>query len=194
MKLAVFIILDQFADWEGAYLSTQLNQSKDWQVAYASNQEQVSSIGGLQVEPQYQLTTIPEKVDLLVLIGGNSWQLENEKFKMLLKQRLLDGQPVTAICGAVDFMAKNGLLNTYRHTGNSLALWTDFSEYHNQQQFLEAQVVSDRNLVTANGTATLEFTRQVLKLVHFSESVDQELDLYQLGFYQYVEKYGNPFA
>lgn len=62
MKLAVFIILDQFADWEGAYLSTQLNQSKDWQVAYASNQDQVSSIGGLQVKPQYQLTTIPEKV------------------------------------------------------------------------------------------------------------------------------------
>ena len=32
MKQALFLILDEYADWEGAYLSTTLNQREDWSV------------------------------------------------------------------------------------------------------------------------------------------------------------------
>ena len=36
MKTALFLMLDQYADWEASYLASQLNKSTDWQVKTAS--------------------------------------------------------------------------------------------------------------------------------------------------------------
>ena len=82
----------------------------------------------------------------------------------------------------------------YRHTGNAQYLWRQDKEYVNGQDFVATQVVTDCNLVTANGTAALAFTNQVLKMIAFlpSAEVDKATDLYQLGFYQYCKQYGNP--
>ncbi|WP_125766724.1 type 1 glutamine amidotransferase family protein [Lapidilactobacillus wuchangensis] len=193
MKLAIFVILKQFSDWEGAYLASQLNQSSQWQVKYASNQTSVTSIGGLTVLPDYQLDQLPQEIDLLVLIGGNAWQLTDQQFVTKLQQRLQNKLPVAAICGAVDFLAKNGLLNQYQHTGNSQSLWADYPDYQNQTGYQLHQAVRDRNLVTANGTAALDFTEQVLMMIDFSAQIRQQVDFYRLGFYQYCKKYGNPF-
>ena len=48
MKTALFVLLDQYADWEAAYLLSLLNQRDDWQIQTASNLPLVHSIGGLQ--------------------------------------------------------------------------------------------------------------------------------------------------
>lgn len=39
MKQAVFVVLDEYADWEGAYLSSMLNQTDDWEIKTASIRE-----------------------------------------------------------------------------------------------------------------------------------------------------------
>lgn len=61
--------------------------------------------------------------------------------------------------------------------------------------FLEKkQAVRDRNLVTANGTAALDFTELTLGLIGDHQAdAKRAVDLYRLGFYDYCEKYGNPF-
>ena len=111
-------------------------------------------------------------------------------------QHLNASKPVGAICGAVDYLAQNGFLTGYQHTGNSLAMWHNYPNYQNSADFHEQQVISDKNLVTANGTAALAFTAAVLQLIHFqsSEELTRTIDLYRLGFYQYCQKYGNPFG
>lgn len=131
----------------------------------------------------------------LILIGGNSWQIENSVLKQLLQDRLTNSKFVGAICGAVDYLAKNGLLTNFKHTGNAQYLWKDFDQYQNKSDFLEEQTVCDHNLVTANGTAPLEFTKQVLKMIKCknSEQIDKDIYLYEFGFYQYCKEYGNPF-
>ncbi|MBS1008070.1 type 1 glutamine amidotransferase family protein [Leuconostoc suionicum] len=196
MKQAVFVILDEYADWESAYLSSMLNQSDEWQVQTASIKNMVSSIGGFHTSVDLTLNQISSDIDLLVLIGGNSWNIEDTKLKNLVDQRLDNNQPVGAICGAVDYLAKNGLLNKHKHTGNALYLWNEFDNYTNGQNFIEKQVVRDQKLVTANGTAALEFTTEVLKMVQFNDdnSIEKQVALQELGFYKYSEKYGNPFA
>ncbi|MFT8616771.1 MAG: type 1 glutamine amidotransferase family protein [Lentilactobacillus hilgardii] len=196
MKQAVFVILDEYADWEGAYLSSMLNQSDEWEVQTASIKPTVSSIGGFHTSVDLTLDQISSDVDLLILIGGNSWNIDNTKLEQIVSQRLDNDQSVAAICGAVDFLAKNGLLSSYKHTGNSLYLWKEFNNYTNGQDFIEKQVVHDQNLVTANGTAALEFTSEVLKMIHFNDddSIEKQVALQELGFYKYSEKYGNPFA
>ena len=53
MKKALFLLLDEFADWEGAYLSSTLNQYDSWSVSTISIEEEVSSLGGFSVIADY---------------------------------------------------------------------------------------------------------------------------------------------
>lgn len=156
----------------------------------------VKSIGGFTTTIDYLLSDLPENIDLLVLIGGNSWALINHQLVTLIQRRLTTNQPTAAICGAVDFLARNSLLTGYQHTGNAQMMWKAYTGYTNPNDFEKQQVVTDRNLVTANGTAALTFTNHVLKLIGFNspEEIDKATDLYQIGFYNYCQKYGNPFA
>lgn len=55
-----------------------------------------------------------------------------------------------AICRAVDYLARNGLLNNYKHTGNALFLWKNYSSYTNSANFFKKQAIRDKNLITAN--------------------------------------------
>lgn len=95
-----------------------------------------------------------------------------------------------AICSAVDYLAKNGLLTNFKHTGNAQYLWKDFDQYQNKSDFFQEQTVRDHNLVTANGAAPLEFTKQVLKMIKFknSEQIDKDIYLCEFGFYQFCKK------
>lgn len=93
-------------------------------------------------------------------------------------------------------MARQGFLNDNYHTGNALYLWDHYQDYRNRDGFLEEQAVIDNNLVTANGTAALEFTNLVLQMIDFSteKKINKIIDLYKIGFYNYCERYGHPFA
>ncbi|RIN27103.1 glutamine amidotransferase, partial [Staphylococcus succinus] len=53
MKKALFLLLDEFADWEGSYLSSTLNQSDTWSVNTISVDKKVTSLGGLSVLIDY---------------------------------------------------------------------------------------------------------------------------------------------
>lgn len=194
MKQAIFFLLDEYADWEGAYLASTLNQSADWEVKTASIQPTVTTIGGFTTVTDYLIDAIPQDLDLLILIGGNSWAIEDDRIKPLVASNLARGTVIGAICGAVDYLARNGFLNDYLHTGNTFYFWND-SEYDNVKSFIEEQAVRDRNLITANGTATLEFTELVLKAVNFSseEEIEKSVTMHKLGYYQFCEKYGNPY-
>lgn len=64
-------------------------------------------------------------------------------------------------------MAKCGVLNDVKHTGNGLEqlkLWGG-ENYTNAEGYVHVQAVSDRNIVTANGSATLKFAKELLLLL-----------------------------
>lgn len=194
MKTALFVLLDQYADWEAAYLTSEINQRAGWEIKTASNLSQVQSIGGLRTTIDVNFADLAKAVDLLVLIGGNSWEIQSPELDAFIELHLTHQRPVAAICGAVDYLAKQGFLSSYRHTGNTQLLWQDFQNYQNPEDFIERQAVSDRNLVTANGTAALDFTEFTLQLIGDSLiEAKRTVDLYRLGYYDYIKKYGNPF-
>lgn len=195
MKKALFVLLDEYADWEAAYLLSLLNQRDDWQIETVSNLPQVRSIGGLQTMIDLNFSEIDQMHHLLVLIGGNSWDIQDQNLYQIIDEQLSNGLPVAAICGAVDYLAFHGFLEGYRHTGNTRIRWQDFSNYQSPENFVERLAVIDRNLVTANGTAALDFTEFVLQLIGDSMiEAKREVDLYRFGFYGYQEKYGSSFG
>ncbi len=76
------------------------------------------------------------------------------------------GAMVAAICGATAGLANNGYLNSRKHTSNDLAYMKMVCPHYKGEPFYEIEpAVSDENLVTASGTAPLEFAREVLKKI-----------------------------
>lgn len=195
MKKAIFIILDKYSDWESAYLASQLNQDENWKVETASNKDYVESIGGLNTKVDYKIKDIPSNIDLLVLIGGKSWNIKSKELFNVIKKSFDNGIYIGAICAAVNYLAQNGFLNGYKHTGNSKHIMEQFEKYKNKDNFIESQATKDKNLVTANGTASLEFTNLVLKMINkdSDENIDKMAYMYKYGFYEYRKKYGNPY-
>ena len=75
-------------------------------------------------------------------------------------------------------MARHGFLNRVRHTGNGLGqlkLWGGDS-YTNPEGYVAEQAVCDRNIVTANGSATLEFAR--LLLLRLENDTPERIEMY----------------
>ncbi|MBM0783899.1 glutamine amidotransferase [Staphylococcus epidermidis] len=171
MKKALFLLLDEFSDWEIAYLSSIINSNKKWMTKRVSVKDKVKSI------------------------GGNKWNIEEKTLLKFIEKAFELKKPIGAICGAVDYLAKNGFLNNYKHTGNSFYLWNEFKNYENDNGFVETQAITDGNLVTANGTGEIEFTEKVLRLVNFDTptNIDKKIFMIKNGFYEYCKKYGNPY-
>ena len=195
MKKALFLLLDEFADWEGVYLSSILNQDDNWSVSTISVEENVSSLGGFSVLVDYIIGDEPKDYDLLVMIGGNSWDNDSENLLKFVEEAFNKNIVIGAICGAVDYLARNGFLNKYKHTGNSVYIWQNYKKYKPENEFLEKQSVVDNMLITANGTASLEFNESILREIDFDseKSIEKTIFMNRFGFYKYCEKYGNPY-
>lgn len=164
----VFVLLDGFADWEGAPLAAALTQPEGeyqaFDVLYASDRKEPRrSIGGLTVLPDISLAEIPPDARALVLIGGTSWRKpEAEAVVPIVARFLAEDKAVGAICDAARFLGAHGLLNGHRHTANFLREMADEAKYLNAAGFVAEDCVRDRNLVTANGQAPYLFGREML--------------------------------
>ncbi|WP_425886250.1 type 1 glutamine amidotransferase family protein [Parabacteroides sp. ASD2025] len=192
-KEVLFLILNDYADWESAFLATSLNTGvmPDSEIKYVSKTvaptlEEVHSIGGFRTLPDYSFQNMPSDYAALVLIGGMQWKSpEAEQVAPIVREALRQGKIVGAICNAASFMCAHGFLNNVKHTGNTLAqlkLWGE-ANYTNEAGYVEQQAVSDKNIVTANGTGHLEFTRE-LQILLQADSIDRingAYDFYKNG-------------
>ena len=73
-----------------------------------------------------------------------------------------------------------------QRTGNGLDQLKKWggTGYTNAENYVEAQAVCDKNIITANGVGHLEFTRDLLLLLKANspEQINQWYDFYKNGF------------
>ena len=200
MKNIVFVILDEFADWEAAFLSSALNDkniTKNYTTNFASIDKNLKkSMGNLKVLPDLTLKEIDENdVDGLVLIGGRTWrsQIEETNTKIVELVKKFKNNPnkvVGAICDAAYFLATNGLLNDRKHTVNSFDEIKDNLNYTNSKNFVEMESVIDGNLVTAKGDSPIHFAKNVMIALGDipEKNVNLFFDIYTIGFVKAFEK------
>lgn len=160
------LIFDGFADWEAAYAVAELRRSGKQQVVTVGyTGEPVVSMGGLCVLPDYELAELDvEMIRLLILPGGEAWEREpaDPALESLLRHLLAHRVPVAAICAATVALARIGALDDRQHTGNGLAwLQQQVPSYAGAGTYVEAPAVRDRGVITARGTAALEFAREI---------------------------------
>lgn len=172
----LYILLPDYATHEIVYLSQAIASDeyalketpKYVNKVVAPTMEPVKSISGFRTLPDYSFETMPDDYAALVLIGGFGWTTPvAEQVEPIVRQAIEKGKIVGAICNGTSFMAKCGFLNTVKHTGNGLKqlkIWGG-DNYINPEGYAHAQAVSDKNIVTANGSATLEFAKELLLLL-----------------------------
>jgi Putative intracellular protease/amidase len=172
MKEIIFVLLNEFADWEGAFIATCLNSGVKpgnpikYKVKTMSlTKEPITSIGGFKVLPDYSINDLPDDYAGLILIGGMKW-FEPEALQIvpLLEKAIVGKKLVAGICNASVFLGMNGFLDNIKHTSNGLNYIKQFAgtKYRGQNNYINKQAVRDGNMVTANGVGHVEFCREIL--------------------------------
>ncbi len=190
MKKEVLVfIFDGYADWEPAFICSQLNSLNEGYVVktVSLDMEPKRSMGSFTVLPDYCVKDFPRDFVLLVLCGGNAWmEQKNNGVLPLVEYAVRQGIPVGAICNAANFMAENGFLDHVGHTGNTLEFMeAQAPHYRGSRHFQEKQAVCDGGIITANGSAALEFAAEILRLIKAmpEPEISNWVRLHKDGFY-----------
>lgn len=191
----LYVLLPDYAAHEAVYLSeaiaadeTAIRVSPKYvNKTVAPSSEAVRSIGGFRTLPDYSFDTMPDDYAALVLIGGFGWATPiAERVVPIVRNAIERGKTVGAICNAASFMAKHGFLNDVRHTGNGIGQLRQWggANYTNAAGYVRAQAVADKNIVTANGSATLEFAKELLLLLgnDTADRIEMYYRFNKLGF------------
>lgn len=190
MKKEILVfIFDGYADWESSYICSELNSPQtDYIVKTLSlDKEPKLSMGGFRVMPDYSIDDYPKNFEMLLLIGGYDWMKQkNNAVKPVVEYAVKQHIPVAAICNSANFMAENGYLDTIQHTGNTLAFMKEQApSYKGDCNFIEKQVVCDAAIITANGTAALEFAKEIMMYLNIKTitEINEWYRLHKVGFY-----------
>ncbi|MBU5317751.1 glutamine amidotransferase [Clostridium bornimense] len=190
-KTILFVILQQYADWEAAYITsaiTMLGQGQYEIKTVSLSKDAVQSIGGFRVLPDYDIASIPKDYEAVVLIGGMTWRNENaQQVKTLVEECYQNGKVLGGICDASAFLGTVGVLNDVIHTSNDLndlKQWAG-SIYTGETKYIAKQAVRDKNVITANGTAPMEFAKEILLALNVAseERIAEWYNFHKLGFY-----------
>lgn len=198
-KEILFVLLDGFADWEGAYIAPVLNcgaepgsESKYVVKTVAIGKDPVVSCGGFKVLPDYELNDIPDGYAGIVLIGGMGWLTpEAEAVVPLVKSAFMDKKLVAGICNASVFLGMHGFLNEINHTSNGLDYLKDYAgtNYTGEGRYINEPAVRDANVVTANGFSALEFCREILYVLKADtpKKIEKNYRMYKTGVWEAPE-------
>lgn len=191
----IFVLLDRYADWECAFIAAALNNGIGGERAMFSvktlavTKDPVISMGGFKTLPDYDINGLPEEYAALILVGGLSWfSQESKQIVALVKDTVDKKVLVGGICNASVFLGVHGFLNEVRHTSNTLEYLKECAGdgYIGDSNYVNKQAVSDQNIITANGTATLEFSKEILISLNAGtvEQIEENYTFNKFGFYR----------
>jgi putative intracellular protease/amidase len=191
--MAVYLyVLEGLADWEIGYATAGIN-SPEYQLnpgrytvrTVGATGGAVRTMGGLTIVPDLTLDEVdPSDGALLILPGSDRW-LQGGHDAVLEKagEFLAAGVPVAAICGATAGLARHGLLDDRRHTSNAREFLAAVPGYGGAERYVDEPAVRDGGLVTASGTAPIDFARQIFEQleVYAPEAIEAWYTLYRHG-------------
>lgn len=167
-------VFEGMADWEAAFAiaSIQNPRSQRYPGRYsvrtaARSLAPVRTMGGVSIVPDVTIDDVsPAGSSMLILPGGEAWE-DGGNLEALERAHAFvsAGVPIAAICGATLALARTGLLDDRLHTSND-ADYLAASGYNGRRYYRDAGAICDRDVITASGTAPIEFAREILKRLY----------------------------
>jgi|LGOV01.1.fsa_nt_gb putative intracellular protease/amidase len=165
-------IFDDMADFETIFLCHLLAADCGIKVVnFAKEEKPIRSISGMIYHPEYGIDQINvNDFDGIIIPGG--WQAEHPaKLKEFLQEINNQNKLIGAICAAPWILATSGILLNKKYT-TSIGSWGEkhkeffkIENPFNWENFKDARVVCDGNIITAKGIAFIDFAIKVLELL-----------------------------
>ncbi|MFI6298465.1 type 1 glutamine amidotransferase family protein [Nonomuraea sp. NPDC050790] len=164
-------VYSTLADWETGHATTHLRNGV-WHrepggfeiVVVGETLDPITTAGGLRIVPDITLDQLsPQDSALLILPGADTWVSgELDGFGRKAKEFVAAGVPVAGICGATVGLARQGLLDDRAHTSNVLEFLTaTVPGYKGAERYVEADAVTDGDVITAGATEPEAFAREI---------------------------------
>ncbi len=194
MKEVLIYLSNEYADWEIGYIGLQVKSSNKYAIKVVSDEKSnIISMCGLNVMPDYSIDEVLnsniDNYKMLILCGGDFWKKKNftnDNVKKLIDVFKENHLTISAICDATTYLAYNNYLDNVEHTGNSVEyIISTCPNYKGKDKYINKQSVSNNEFITANGTATLEFTRDIMKNLQLksNEEINGWYQFNKNGFY-----------
>jgi putative intracellular protease/amidase len=166
MKTAYLMVFNGLSDWEPGLAVAEINKSPDYQVKTVGfNRDVVVSMGGVSIIPDCILNEMDfSYAAIFILPGGEMWETDPVNDLLPVVGKFIDHKiPVAAICGPTVFLARHGFLEKTAHTSNGKNYLKNLiGEYKGSDFYVNQPSVSSNGVITANGIASVEFTRDIL--------------------------------
>ncbi len=171
---------EHFADFEIVLALHILNGEKAWQTATVGyTHETVAALSGLRHSVDFTLEEAQAQNDIdAFLMPGGALRPPDDRLSAFLQTLHRRGVLLGAICFAPQYLAHSGLLNTHRYTTSCTpanAAQRGFADPFPRENYVEARVVTDRNIITAQGYAFVDFAFAVAKHLGLNVTFDAEL-------------------
>ncbi len=190
MKQKIYVFLfDGFSDWEISYFGPEINKSEQFDLVYFSkNGALITSMGGLQIKPTKSLDDLKfEDINMLILPGGTAWEKgENKEIEKITIDLFETGKPIAAICAATTYFGQLGLLDNLKHTSNDLNYLKGIApKYSGYEHYQSSLAVTDKNIITANGIAPIEFACEIFKTIglYSDDNIEKWFQLFKNGIW-----------
>lgn len=196
MKTVALYAMDTMADWEYSYIVAGLTMAAEFApdryrlvVASDGPVEEVRTLGRLRIRPDTTLDRLDD-VAVLILPGGESWATGHDAVLDMARTLLTAEIPVAAICGATLGLARTGMLDNRPHTSNAAEFLTTAAEYKGSEHYVESRTVKDGALITAPGTAPVDFSKAVFEALDLFPQpvIDAWYGLYTTGDKKYYDQ------
>ncbi len=174
MRTIALYTTETMADWEYAYLTTQIAGAEQLKprrfrlLLVGDGLEPVRTLGNLPLAPEADLNALDALAEegslaALVIPGGDHYAAGHDRLIEAVGSLLEKEIPVAAICGATLLLARGGFLDDRGHTSNA-SVFLQTSGYRGGNHYVETPVVTDRGVTTASGIHAVPFTAEVLRI------------------------------
>lgn len=177
-------IYEGMADFEISLVLHRLrNTGKKEIISISENTDPITAQSGLSYIPDKRITDITsiKDVEALIIPGG---PINNDQNSICeLSREIIDsGRLLAAICFSPQFLGRAGILDDYKYTtscSEEKIKQLGCKDPFNRKNYLDRRVVADRNLITAQGYAFVDFTMEICRYLDIFESGQQEYE--QIG-------------
>lgn len=184
-KILVFLA-DKMADFEinlTCYLLMKYNRDI---IPVAYEKTTIVALSGLQYVPRFSISEVTDYPDIdgIIIPGGFHYE-QREELTNLIKKLHQTGKLVAAICAGPQYLARAGLLEITHYTTTMTIeshkeLFSHSGEFpFPQDMFLDKPVVRSGNVITAKGTAFIDFTMEILDYFEIFKDSQEKIKLAQ---------------
>lgn len=182
MGIILCYIYDEMADFEISLVLHRLkNTGKKQIITVSEDLELKKAQSGLTYLPDRKIEDICEDSEIEgIIIPGGPIRPEQNRICPLVKKLAENGKLVAAICFAPQFLARAGILESYRYTTSCQKEKVEqlgYEDFFPRENGTMSRTVRDRNVITAQGYAFVDFAIEVCRYFSVFESREQEYDL-----------------